>query len=86
MIWQYNLPDNTLAYKKLAEGPSDLDSTPRHYVVILNTQFGDTTFDFPVARWEYFPDAGNPSHLLVWTRTSSHIFNYHELNCNYIGA
>jgi hypothetical protein len=87
MIWQYNLSDSEQAYKKLAEGPSDLDNTPRHYIVYMSTGFGpgysDIIFDFPSARWEYFPDAGNPSHLLVWTPSSSHIFNYYELNCNY---
>ncbi len=37
-------------------------------------------FQFPEAKMEYFPDHEVPTHVIVWTKGSLHVFDYHSIN------
>lgn len=67
------------AIARLAEGP-DPTEIVKGYAIGLFTNSGNVELNFSEARLEHFPDPGEPSHVLVWTPSSSHVFDYHDLN------
>jgi hypothetical protein len=65
----------------LGAGP-DLSDPPRTYTVGFN--HGDyEEIRFRDARWAHFPEAGEPTHLVVWTEHSAHAFDYHTVDYAY---
>ena len=70
----------------LAEGPP-IASYPRgHYVVGLRTMFGVTQLSFFDAWAEHYPNHVKPTHVLVWTPHSQHIFKWSAVKYFYKGA
>ena len=69
----------------LAAGPST-SAFRGNYAVGLATQFGTTKLEFFDAWYTYYPDAGKPSYVLLWTPASAHVFEYHEVDYLYKGA
>lgn len=66
------------AILRLATGPN-FKSKPKHFVVILN----NSRVDFYKARFEYFPSK-KVTHLLIWTPTSVHMFDYNSIVSAYV--
>jgi hypothetical protein len=68
---------------RLAVGPVDKEVCLTIVLSVWNEHTNEATtteFYFPRAIYEYYPDPGYPAHLLVWTPSSSHVFDYHDIN------
>lgn len=68
--------------ERLLKGPSK-DEKPNCWVVAEWSGKEDTITEYKSAVVEHFPGVEKPSHLIVWSIASVHVYDYHSVNYCY---
>jgi hypothetical protein len=65
----------------LLKGPPQ-EWVPVDYILFLQTgKNKEVEYRFHDAVLDHYPDDNKPSHIVVWTINSVHVYDYHSVNC-----